>query len=248
MNIQPVFFFSLTTVCFVSALFFLQTQRYSAEKYCLWAGCACSASALAALTHASGRMPVFADFESMLLTTFMLGVLISLGSPHGDSGTEVRRWGYIFVFILLSFCLISPQSHDQNEYLYHNVWVILFHVFRRISLALMLFASGFFFQNRKNGGKTVSDPAWNHQGRNYLILGAICFLISEYSGMIWCQQGWGDFWHWSSVFFHSTLVLLYLMTAFHIPGRNEHAARIRSLLGGLSGVFFLAMTMIRSLL
>jgi len=49
-------------------------------------------------------------------------------------------------------------------------------------------------------------------------------------------------------FFHSTLVLLYLMIAFHIPGRNEHATRTRSLIGGLSGVFLLAMTMIRGLL
>ena len=245
---KPVFFFSLTAVCFASALFLLQTQRYSAEKYALWAGCACSASALAALIQGSGRVPVFEDFESMLLVTFLLGGLIAFCSPRGDSGTTVRRWGYIFVLILLCFCLISPESHGQNEYLHHHGWVILFHVFRRIALALMLFASGFFFQHRKNGRKTVSDPAWHHLGRNYLILGAICFLISEYSGMIWCQIGWGDFWHWSSVFFHSTLVLLYLMIAFHVPGRNENAARIRSLLGGLSGVFFLAMTMIRSLL
>ncbi len=245
---QPVSFFCLTLICFVSALFCLHTRRFSLEKYSLWAGCACSASALAAMTYAGSRIPVFTDFESMLLVTFILGILISFGTSHDDSDTELRRWGYVFILILLSFCLFCPQSNGQNEYQYRHLWVILFHAFRRISLALMLFSSCHFFQHRKTGRKHFSDPAWHHRGRNYLILGAICFLISEYSGMIWCQQGWGDFWHWSNVFFQSTLVLLYLMIAFHIPGRNENAARIRSLLGGLSGVFLLTMTMIRSLL
>ncbi len=111
----------------------------------------------------------------------------------------------------------------------------------------MLFSSVTSFSTGKPDENTFQTAAWHHRGRNYLILGAICFLISEYSGMIWCQQGWGTS-GTGAMFFPIPLVLLYLMIAFHIPGRNENAARIRSLLGGLSGVFLLTMTMIRSLL
>jgi hypothetical protein len=85
----------------------------------------------------------------------------------------------------------------------------------------------------------------SHQGRNYLVLGAVFFLSAEYVGIIWCQNGWGDFWMWSQNFLQSTLIVLYLMLALHIPGKSRKSEHIRSVIGGLSGYFMLTLTLLR---
>ncbi|MDD2389640.1 MAG: hypothetical protein PHP23_07915 [Desulfobacterales bacterium] len=203
---------------------------------------------MATLLVAKGNLPVFGDFESLVFVTFILCILVAFCSPRLDSGTSVRWWGYVFILILLLFSLHYPKGPSPDEHNHHYIWVILFHCFRRLALATMLFSSCFYIQYRKDRRRGITVAIFNHQGRNYLLLSAVCFLSSEYSGMIWCQNGWGDFWHWSNAFFQSTLVLLYLMTAFHIPGKNGDFDRARSLFGCLSGPFFLAMMMIRSLI
>ena len=84
------------------------------------------------------------------------------------------------------------------------------------------------------------------QGRNYLLLSAVMFLLGEYVGIIWCQMGWGDFWSWSQAFFQSTFIVLYLMLAFHIPGKGRFSEDIRSAVGGMTGIVVLTLTILRS--
>ena len=86
-----------------------------------------------------------------------------------------------------------------------------------------------------------------HQGMNFLILSSVTFLIAEYVGILWVQKGWGDFWMWSSGFFSSTLIVLYLMLAFHIPGKGRRSEGVRSVIGGLSALIMLTVVILRSL-
>jgi hypothetical protein len=75
----------------------------------------------------------------------------------------------------------------------------------------------------------------------------VFFLCSEYSGMIWCQKGWGDFWHWSATFFQSTLIILCLMFAFHIPGKNHRSDDIRSVIGAVTALVMLTIQVTKGL-
>jgi len=247
-NMQLLIFFYLTITCFFLALFFLLARQFTAEKYCSKAGCAFCALTLATLLIAKGNLPIFKDFESLIFITCILGTLVLFCSPRHGSGTSVRFWGYGFILGLLLLSLCYPKGPSPDGYIQHYIWSIFFLCFRQVALAAMLFSSCFFIQYRKDQRLEIKNPISSHPGRNYMLLSAVCFLISEYAGMIWCQKGWGDFWQWSNGFFQSTLVLLYLMTAFHIPGRNGNFDRARSLIGSLSGIFFLTMTMLRSLI
>jgi len=243
-----VTFLYLTIACFLLALLFLYVKKITAEKYCSRAGFTFCGLTLATLLITRGNLPVFGDFESLVFVTFILGAFVSFCSPRHASGTFARCWAYFFILALLLFSLHYPKDPPSNQHIQHYIWAIYFLAFRKVALAAMLFSSCFYTQYRKDRRRGINDPIFSHLGRNYLLLSAICFLISEYTGMIWCQNGWGDFWHWSNAFFQSTLVLLYLMTVFHIPGRNGNFDRVRSLLGCLSGPLFLFMMMIRSLI
>jgi len=245
---QLLLFSYLTIACFSASLFFLYKKRFAAEKYCAAGGCLFCGLILVILMTAKGNLPVFGDFESSMCVTGVLGILVLFCSPRQNAGTTARGWAYGFILVLLLLSLYYPKVPSPDEHNHQYIWVIFFHGFRRIALAAMLFSSCFYIQYRKNRRRGVPASMFSHQGRNYLLAAAICFLVSEYAGMIWCQNGWGDFWHWSNAFFQSTLVLLYLMAAFHIPGRNGNFDRARSLIGSLSGVFFLTMMMIRSLI
>jgi len=85
------------------------------------------------------------------------------------------------------------------------------------------------------------------RGKNFLLLSTVFFLCSEYSGMIWCQTGWGDFWHWSTTFFQSTVIILCLMFAFHIPGKNHRSDDIRSVIGAVTALVMLTIQVTKGL-
>jgi hypothetical protein len=141
----------------------------------------------------------------------------------------------------------SPKEASVRVYDHGYVYIVMFHAFRYIALALMLLATAWFIQFiiRREMDERTSMLA--HYGRNYLLLAAVFYLMGEYIGIIWCQKGWGDFWMWSKTFFQSTFVVLYLMLAFHIPGKGRKAEDIRCVIGGLSGLFFLTLTIMRSM-
>ena len=123
--------------------------------------------------------------------------------------------GFLVLFSVGLFLDKTPAASGFNH---SYPWVIGFHGFRIATLAALLVASAHFLAVRhllKTAGAGASRIL--HPGRNYLLLAAVLFLTAEYCGLVWCQNGWGDIWHWSPGFFQSTLILLYLMVAFHVP-------------------------------
>lgn len=198
------------------------------------------------LYYKSGNLPVFNIFESFLLISFIMGGTGLIVLFKGDFSLKVRMWVWIEILILFIIMSFFPKEASLPTYDHGYVYIVLFHSFRCISLALMLFATAWFIQFIIQREMDERTSVLSHQGRNYLILSTVFFLMGEYVGIVWCQKGWGDFWTWSQTFFQSTLVVLYLMLAFHIPGRGRKSEDIRCVIGGLSSVFMLTLSLMRS--
>lgn len=194
----------------------------------------------------SGNLPVFNIFESFMLMSFIMSSIGLLVFFRGEPGLKVRRWIWMEILILFILMLFFPKEASLPAYDHSYIYIILFHGFRCVSLALMLIATAWFIQFIIQRETNERTSLLAHKGRNYLVLSAIFFLMAEYVGIIWCQNGWGDFWTWSQAFFQSTLVVLYLMLAFHIPGKGRRSEDIRCLIGGLNSVFVLVLTLMRS--
>jgi hypothetical protein len=207
-----------------------------------------NAACLTLLTVSSGNFPVFELFESFLLATFVLGLLGLFCARPENRIPDTRTWVWLEILLLLFIILFSAKNASPPVYDHNDLYIVLFHGLRIITLSVMLFSSALYIQVRVERKRGVSANKTSHKGRNFLVLGAVLFLAAEYVGIIWCQNGWGDFWHWSAGFFQSTLIVLYLMLVFHVPGKNYRAEGIRSLLGGTSGFFVLGMILIRSML
>ena len=195
----------------------------------------------------TGHIPVFNLFESFLLVAFIIGVLGLVPLSPKDYSNKIRLWVWMEAIILLCITFFIPKEPALTLYNYDYIYIILFHICRNLALALMLYSTAYFGQFIIQRELDERIRALSHQGRNYLLLSAVMFLLGEYVGIIWCQMGWGDFWSWSQAFFQSTFIVLYLMLAFHIPGKGRFSEDIRSAVGGMTGIVVLTLTILRSL-
>jgi len=196
--------------------------------------------------YRSGHFPGYNIYESFLFASFILGCLAIFVPGVKGYTSKIRLWVWIEILILLITALLISEELTSTGFDYNYIYKILFHIFRPISMATMLYATAYFTQfilEREFNERT----SWlAHAGRNFLILSTVLFLVSEYTGIIWCQQEFGDFWMWNQNFMQSTIIMSYLMLAFHIPGKDKRAEDFRSLIGGLSGVFVVTLTIVRS--
>ncbi|MBW1783174.1 MAG: hypothetical protein JRL30_20830, partial [Deltaproteobacteria bacterium] len=178
---------------------------------------ALNGSVLAGIWIVSGQTPVFEIFAGLLFVTFILGILGAFCCPVDEGRWRVRTWVWIEVLFLFGITLFFPKEPPSYRYHHGDLWVVLFHGFRCLALSFALFSAAHFIRFRQDPLRKRAHNPHFKEGRNFLLLSALAFLCGEYSGIIWCQNGWGDFWHWSPAFFQSTLIILCLMAAFHIP-------------------------------
>jgi hypothetical protein len=195
----------------------------------------------------SGHWPLFNIFEAFPLVAFTLAALGLFAARSDERLPNIRIWVWLEVLLLLLITLPFPKNPSLFLYDHDNFYVVLFHALRPLALGVMLFSSAYFLQFREEQRKGNTDMALSHMGRNYLILSAALFLGAEYVGIVWCQKGWGDFWRWVGGFFQSTIIVLYLMLSFHLPGRGERAETVRAVVGGMSGFVMLVLVIIRSI-
>ena len=228
-------------VCYTSTLIahLLKWKRFSLGFAI--AAIVVNAAILTALAFSAHHLPVFNLFEGLLTTSLVLGILGLFCRQKETSGVDVMAWVWIEVLFLFGITLIFPK--EASSYRHDNtfLWVLLFHGLREIALGTGLFAVAHFLFFRLKKDRNALEKRILHQGRNFLLLTTVLFLCSEYAGMIWCQKGWGDFWHWNGTFFQSTLIILGLMLAFHIPGNSRRADDIRSLLGSAAVLLMLTV-------
>jgi ABC-type transport system involved in cytochrome c biogenesis permease subunit len=193
------------------------------------------------ITISSGHFPFFNVFESLLFVTFVLGGLGHFCSQSEKYRPDVRVWVWIEILFLLTIVLFFPKETSSYRPNHTFLWVVLFHGFRNLALATMLFSAPHFIRFQLDPRRRQLKNHIFLGGRNFVLLTTVLFLCSEYSGMIWCQKGWGDFWHWSATFFQSTVIILCLMLAFHIPGKNHRTNDIRSVIGTLTALVILTI-------
>jgi len=234
----------LYLLCFVFRVAGRKAMEYAAGIAAL----AANGALLFFIGIQSGHLPLFNFFESFLFMTFILGLLgLFLEGPK-DYSDKIRVWVWLEILALLAVTLFFPKEPAFSMYNYGYSLIILFHIFRYLSLPLMLYASAYYIQFIIQREKNERTRLLSQQGRNFLLLSAGLFLISEYVGIIWCQIGWGDFWMWGMNFLQSIFIVLFLMLAFHIPGKGKFSEDIKSVIGGLAGFAVLTLYVVRGLL
>lgn len=232
--------FLLYSVVLVLSLF-----RFSLLSFLLAAALIVNGWALTLIVMRSGHLPVFNLFESFLLVSFILGLMGLVTRNWGKNKIAAGIWLWIEIVILLGLLWFFPKRPALSRYDYDYFYIGLFRITRVAALASALFSSSHFMRARFERMKSDLGSRHFHQGRNYLLLSAIFFLVSELAGIIWCLNGWGDMWRWNSAFFRSSLILLYFMLVFHIPVKNGQADNVKSLLGGMTGFFMVILALVR---
>ncbi len=207
-----------------------------------------NAAILVLLTLSSRHLPVFGLFEGLMTSAFVLGSLGILHPSRETNRWDVLSWVWIEVLFLLTITFFFPKGPSFYRSDDTFAWVVMFHGLRNLALGAGLFSAAHFFRYRFNRNHGALEKDIFRQGRNYLLLTTVLFLCSEYAGMIWCQMGWGDFWHWSGTFFQSALIILSLMVAFHIPGKLRFSDNVRSVAGLAAVLLMLAIRVSKGLL
>jgi hypothetical protein len=238
--------YSAMYVSYGLVLGFRLAGKQRTEKALFALALAMNGMTLIVMLITSGHLPVFNIFESFLLAAFILGALglSRLGNDHHRN--TVRAWAWVEILLLFSIILFYPKEVSPERYNHSDLFVILFHGFRIAALAVMLFASAHYLAFLGTSASSGKDIL--HQARNYLLLGAILFLLSEYTGILWCLSGWGDFWRWNYGFLSSTFILLYLMLVFHLPGKSLFPLRLMAVIGLMSSVVMMAIMVSRSVI
>jgi len=216
------------------------------EKIFAWTALAGNGLLLGGIWGLSGHLPVFNLFESFLLTVFFLGVLGLAFTQESPDRFCSRTWIWAEVILLFGILLFYPKIQAPARFYDKDLYVVLFHVGRAAALAVMLLASGLYAGFLRDSRRSSSQEDPLHMGRNFLVLGTILFLISEYAGVLWCLNGWGDFWRWSYGFLSSAFIMLYLMLVFHLPGRGPVSQRMTSIMGAMNSLVFLGIAVSRS--
>jgi hypothetical protein len=234
-------FFLFTLVLCFRLLGWTKLERLSAEVSLVGNGLL-----LGSIWYLSGHLPVFNLFESFLLTTFILGVLALVFTKEDNDRLGTRTWIWAEVILLFGILLFYPKVHAPKRFYDTDLYVVLFHVGRAFALAVMLLASGLYIVFLRTSRRSSPQEVSLHMGRNFLVLGTILFLISEYAGILWCLDGWGDFWRWNYGFLSSAFIMLYLMLVFHLPGKGPVSQRMTSITGAMSSMVYLGIAVSRS--
>lgn len=231
-----------------SAFCFRLLKKRKVENFSALTGLFANAVGLILIIAYSGQAPAFHPFESLILASLILAGIGILCSRQEEHLPDVRIWVWLEVLLLLGIAAFCSKTPSPYIYDHNFLYILLFHVIRIAVVSLTLFSSALYIQSRfdsREGNAVALHRA--HQGRNFLILGAIFFLIAEYIGIHWCLRGWGDFWQWGAGFFQSTLIIVFFMIAVHVPGSNYRPGNWRPRLGLLSGFLVLTLSAIRSM-
>jgi ABC-type transport system involved in cytochrome c biogenesis permease subunit len=221
-------------------------KKQRVERISLAVALTVNAAILITIPISSGYLPLFNIFESFVLAAFILGILGLSLFRQGANNHLARSWVWVGILLLLFVVCFYPKEAAPPRHNHGELFIVFFHGFRTLSLAAMLFSSAQYATFLTAQVHDATGKGILHQGRNFLLLGTILFLVSEYSGILWCLNGWGDFWRWNYGFLSSTFILLYLMLVFHLPDKNLFSRRIMPVIGMMSGVVMVGIMVSRS--
>jgi hypothetical protein len=239
----------ITFLFYFLAFGFCILRKKILENIVALLGLLANAACLIIIVMRSRHAPVYRLFESMMLGALILSVLGFLSIRQDEKNPNLRFWVWLEILLILGITAFAGKEPSPFGYDYNNLYIIMFHALRIVVVSLTLFSSALYIQSRFDNRHNNSLAIYHaHLGRNFLILGAVLFLMAEYIGIDWCLRGWGDFWQWGAGFFQSTLVVIFFMLAIHIPGSNHRSGSWRPRLGIFCGFLILVLTAIRSTL
>jgi ABC-type transport system involved in cytochrome c biogenesis permease subunit len=244
----PVVFW-ITFLFYSLTFIFTLLRKKKAEAISSAAGLISNISGLIMLVLLSGHAPVFRLFESFMLGAFFLAIMGVLFTSQEKKLPDVRFWVWLEMMLLMGITALANKEPAPFAYDYNDLYIVFFHFLRIAVVAITLFSSALYIQSRFDNKRGDSIAVYRaHQGRNFLILGALLFLTAEYVGIRWCLRGWGDFWQWGPGFFQSTIIVLLFMLAVHVPGSNHGQGKWRPRLGIICGFLILGLIAYRSTL
>ncbi len=160
------------------------------------------AAAAFILEHA--RVPLAGAYESLLMLLWTAAVLIYAVRRTAPSRPELLTAG-LMLGILSAWLTFGNLTPNHDFFLYASGWVQAFFFFRLLAAGVML-----------TTGLAQAAGTFN---KSLFMAGFLLFLVSEFTGSVWCFRVWGDFWHWSANFFQSALVFFLMMLTLHLPPR-----------------------------
>lgn len=222
---------------FLIALILGATGRGRAAGMAIAAAVTAAAANLLLIFIAARRPPVYGLFESVTAMVVVAG-LVYFKHRTGPDGSPAPPAPTIAASAILSaLCGVvftGPVALNHDFFMYADPWVRSFFFFRLVSAGIILGAGIFFAANLKNAAGMVSPGNFLTRQNTLFLLGMLFFLVSEFSGSVWCLKGWGDSWRWSGNFFQSTAVFFLFMLNFHIPPGTLSRLQSRNVLGAAS--------------
>ncbi|MDD2220043.1 MAG: hypothetical protein WCR47_04180 [Desulfoplanes sp.] len=204
---------------------------------------------VAMLIWSMQRLPLFGAYEALIYTTFLIGLLEAfLGKNGTSSPRQTLITGVVTTLILLPLVFRSDLFPRPNFFIYSSPLVTCFFFCRLTALGIFGYAGISYITATVGNDPSAIRHGAEIRGRNFLLLGSVVFLISEFAGSMWCYAGWGDSWRWSGNFFRSTMFFLLIMLGLHIPSKWKHARAYSTLIGGFTCMFIIASILIRQLM
>ena len=209
------------------------TGRHQIARWACMAGAAINFPVFILIIVSTRRLPIFGDFESITTITLVIGFLHLIqfyaGSPSYKRFYPFHaKCIFVSILVLLIYLAFFPKTLNQDFYMYDDIRVIVFFHFRILASSLFIYTAILFIAALAHG-----YPDGIHMGRNFLLMGSAIFLISEFSGSLWCLNWFGDSWHWSKGFLKASSLFLTAMLACHIPSNWKNSHRIQTIFGSL---------------
>lgn len=231
-------------LCFGISLIFFWMKKAAAVKTAGLAGTAALFLTVVLIFFWEKRPPLYGPFESAVFISAILSFLVMIPKQGLLSAAPLNHIAvstYFVILVILGFQIFQPKIFNSDFYMYDSLKVIVFFNFRLIAASLFIYAAiivnyGVFFMKPSANKELVMKS-----GRNYLLTAAAVYLISEWSGSIWCLDWLGDTWQWSKGFFRSSAIFLLVMISCHIPPAFSASKPLKAVLMTLPGVFIFWM-------
>jgi hypothetical protein len=227
LNLFDLMYFSMTgsLACAMSAALL---RKRTLSVICGSLSTICGLALFILIICKAERLPLFGKFESLITIVLVMNILSLLNDVFIRAKNDISPWAWGLNLIILFILYFYPRSLNPDFYMYDDFRVMIFFHFRILASAVFLFSAIIFW-----AGFYRSHPGYERRAGNWMLTGAVLFLISEFSGSWWCLDWLGDSWQWSKGFLKASTVFLTAMLSCHIPANWNMSDEIRGIIGSL---------------
>ncbi|MCG8565747.1 MAG: hypothetical protein MI747_11770 [Desulfobacterales bacterium] len=182
------------------------------------------------------RIPVYGPFEALTYLCFSTAVLSLVFTRKQNRNLTFLWCGTLMIASVFLILWNRPMNLNEDYFMYNRAMVLLFFNLRILSAGFLIHSSAQYIAGIFSTGRGLF-----HGGRNTLLLGLCVYLVSEWTGSLWCLNWFGDSWHWSRGFLKAALLFLLAMVIFHLPPKFMRSRILKGTMGALPGCFMIWM-------